>query len=489
MALQMTRAEYEAKYGAPPPVGGGSALGTSLISKQQKPTSNKIADFFGAKGITDLAGAAIAKSKAPAEQKGFVEFPTKRAVLGSAIQTGANFLPGVGVGAKLGTKVATGLATGYAFDVGSKLQDKDKTVGQSLTPGIGTAVGGALPVGGAVVGASSKIVGRLLKGLGSGLSGVSTETIENIVKNPKIAQQATEKLAQNGNAKVLEENAKTIVNGIANVRKQARGSYGEAMQQLKKEDIDPKKFRAGIQPVLDKFGVSSKGKERLFDKVEFSDQKNLNKASKIIDKLSESDLDGLSVRRLIDTIEDSKYKTTGSDVERLSFNAFLKDLGEGISNAVNQSTDKLQEANKAFSGDMQLVETVQNIFGKVNFKNLPEVVKASQKLESLFAQKGLAPEVVDDFLKRIGISPDDFRTGEAVRQISNKSTGANTKGLSIGEITQGITSSIITPQMVRDISTATGLGKDKMGPFIQSLQLMKPAVRSVILNSLLQSRE
>ena len=100
---------------------------------------------------------------------------------------------------------------------------------------------------------------------------------------------------------------------------------------------------------------------------------------------------------------------------------------------------------------MQLVEAVEDIFGKVDYKNLSEVVNASKKLETLFAQKGLAPDVVDDFLKRIGISSADFRTTEAVRQITDKTTQANTKGLSVGELMQQITSSVITPQLVRDV--------------------------------------
>src|SRR3990167_5916905 len=226
---------------------------TSQVSPQQKiPLSNKIANFFGAKGITEQFGADIARAKAPEAEKGFVEYPKMKEVVGSAIQTGANLLPGAGIGAGLARKTAVGLGTGYAFDVGSKLQTGQE---KPLVPGIGTAVGGALPVVGAGIGYAGRVIGRLFKGLGSGLSGVSTETINKIVTNPKAAQVATEKISKTGNAKVLEENARQIMSGITNIKSQARKAYGEGLESLASTDIKPQIFRENTQSFLDKYGV------------------------------------------------------------------------------------------------------------------------------------------------------------------------------------------------------------------------------------------
>lgn len=186
-----------------------------------------------------------------------------------------------------------------------------------------------------------------------------------------------------------------------------------------------------------------------------------------------------------DDIESAAYKVATSD-ERLSFNAFVKDLAGSLKESISHSTEKLDEINRAFSQDMQLAEATQNIFGKVNFKNLPEVVRASQKLEGLFNQKGLAPDVVDQFLTRIGIPPSNFRTSEAVRQISNKTSGGNSVGLSLGEITQEITSAVVTPQMVKNLSIVTGLAKETLMPFLQK---MKPAARNVLIQALLQMNQ
>lgn len=93
---------------------------------------------------------------------------TNREVVGSALQLGALAIPGVGENASIGAnllgetggriaaKSLAGAATGYAFDVANNLQNKDKSVGQSFIPGIGTAVGAALPVVSALIGKATK---------------------------------------------------------------------------------------------------------------------------------------------------------------------------------------------------------------------------------------------------------------------------------------------------------------------------------------------
>lgn len=473
-----------------------TVLGNSEASlpkeKEKKSTGQKILDagtavtnFLGGKAIQETFGAEIAKARAKPEDRQFITQPGVKETIGSGLQLGANFIPGAGTGANLATKIAIGAGAGYAFDVGSKMQ-QDKTLGETVTPGIGTAVGGVLPVAGAVVKIGKNIVTRLFKGLGAGLSGVPTETIERIVSNPKLAQQASDKIAKTGNSKVLEENARTIINGVSKVRQEARSAYGKAVSELKATDIDPKVFRKTIGTTLDKIGSVVKNGERILKNAEFDNPIMLKKANTAINKLSKTELNGLSLNKLQNEIDNLAFKTTGDDAQRLSFNAFVRDLSDSVKSSINQSTNKLKDINKAFSTDMQLTETIEDIFGNVNFKNLPEVVKASQKLENVFSQKGLAPDVVDTFLERIGVSAKDFKTTEAVRQISNKTTGVNAKGLSIGEITQQATSAVITPTMVKNIAIATGLAEQKVVPF---LNLLKPVARNTVIQALLQGNQ
>lgn len=478
----MTRAEYQAKYGASPDASIAPEP-TKTLGQKVMGAAQGISNFVGAKGITDQFGASIARATLPKNLKNNVEEPGLKKVLGSAVQTGSMLIPGVGAGARLATKVGAGAATGYGLDVGSKLQS-NKSVGDSLTPGVGTAIGAALPVAGAaVVRPATKILGRLFKGLGSGVSGVSTKTLDQILDNPQVAKKATQRLEQTGNNAVLEKNSKAIVNGIAKIRQEARGSFGQGLEKLSETDINPSLFREQTQSVLDKFGVVGGKSGRKLTGVEFDSPKLMKKASELINKLSNAKLDGKSLRKLSNDFDSAAFKTTGSDAERLSFNAFVKDLSSALQEAISKSTGKLGEINQKFSRDMQLVETMEDVFGSVNFKNLPEVVKASQKLESLFTQKGLAPQEIDNFLSRIGIGADDFKTSEAVRQITNREPrGLNTPGMTFGEITQAATGSIISPQMVRDLTIATGMAKEKLIPFLRG---MSSSARKIVISALL----
>lgn len=487
----MTQAQFQQKYGREP-----SHVAAVPPVQQAQPKSlmdtvgdaaQGVSNFIGAKGLTDLAGSQIAKLGLAAtgnmDAATRVEEPTMKQVLGSTLQTGANFIPGAG-GAGLAARVGAGAATGYAMDVGSKLQNNEA---DPLTPGIATGVAGSLPIVGAgLVKPTTAIIGRLLKGVGSGLSGVSGKTIDQIVSNPQSAIKASQTLAKNGNDALLEKNARTIVNGISKVRQDARQAFGNALGSLKSTDINPQAFRQAIQPTLDKFGSTMQGGQRTLSNVEFSDPKNIQRASDLVDRLNilpKGKMDGATLRKLADDIENSKFKIATSD-ERLSFNHFADELSGSVKDAINGSTDKLQEMNQKYSKDMGLAETMQNVFGKVKFKNLPEVVKASQQLETLFAKKGLAPHEIDNFLTRIGVHPADFKTSEAVRQIGNKSEGANSIGLSPGELSREATSAIVSPELVKNLSIASGVAKETLEPLLRSL---KTPTRNAVVQLLLKA--
>lgn len=399
--------------------------------------------------------------------------------LGKGIEQIAEFaIPGSAVskatkGASLVSKIGSrALTSGTVASVQAGEVGKDAL--------IAGAVETALPIAGKVLSPATKIVSRLFKGLGSGLSGVGTDTIDQIVKNPKTASATVKGLTTGGNATILKKNAETVINGVAGIKKEARKAFGEGLESLQQTDIDNKVFRESTQGVLDKYGSVLKNGKRQLSNIEFDDPKNISKANELIKKLQGAKLDGKSLRKLIDDIENSAYKIATTD-ERLSFNAFVKDLAGSLKSGISKSTSKLDDINKAFSTDMQLAESIEKIFGKVKFQNASEINKVSQQLESLFSKKGLSPEYIDNFLNRIGIKPDDFKTTEAVRQISNKGTGANTKGLSLGELTQQVTSSVITPKLVRDIAIYTGKSEKVIKTLLENTA---PAMRATLIESL-----
>lgn len=423
-------------------------------------------------------------------------------VLGSAAQTAANFIPlektanlatkgatKLGAGkalAKVAGKVVAGAGTGYALDVGTGLQNENKTTAESLKPGVGTIVGASLPVAGLL--ARKLIVeplGRISKGIASGLSGTSANTLDEIINNPEKAKEISSTLATKGSDVVLQDQVNQYMSGVSKIRKEASTAFGEGVEKLAETDIKPTVFRSNVQNFLENNGISLENGQRSFGNVEFSDPSNIQKASSLIDKLHSAELNGKSLRKLVDEISNSAYKTATTD-ERISYNLFVKDLASAVRTAITDSTDKLGEINAQYSKDIGLADAIQNIYGDVKFKNAEEINKIAKKIEKQNLT-GLDEKTVNDFFDRIGKSSKDFKTTSATREISNKALQRNPEGLNVSEIVRSITAGVITPKLVRDISVLVGKTQPEIKKILNSSgsELAKKA----LLNSLANLRK
>jgi hypothetical protein len=308
--------------------------------------------------------------------------------------------------------------------------------------------------------------GRLLKAFASGFGGISSDGLEAILENPQAARIAAQQVDNAGFRKTLEKNVKTIVDGISQIRRDSRAAYSEGLDALASTDIKPAQFRTAISSVLDSVGSVVENGKRVIQRVDFDDPKNIQRANNLIDRLSNTELDGKSLRKLIDDIESSAYKIATSD-ERRAFNSFVRQLSSGVRKAIDAGTDKLKEINAAYSTETQLVEAIQRELGRVKFKSLSEAVATSKKLEGLFSKSGLAPDVVDDFLTRIGVEPTAFRASEGVRQLTDAPFPANAPGGTISEVLRGITSALITPEFIRDTAINVGVADDVVRKVIE----------------------
>lgn len=346
--------------------------------------------------------------------------------------------------------------------------------------GVAAGLEVALPVAGKlVVQPIKRLLGRVLKGTGVALSGASGTQLDNIINNTDDAIKAGKELKAKGSDALLEQNVKTIFNGATKIRKDAGSAYAKGLDALEQTDIKPEIFRARTQGVLDNYQVSLDGGERVLQNVEFTDPKNLQKASNLIDKLANVELNGKALRKLSNEIDTSAFKTTGTDAERLSYNQFIQDLSKSVKGAIDDSTPKLKEINKAYSQEVQLVDAIEKELGNIDFKNLSEVVAASKKLEGLFNKSGLAPKVIDDFLTKIGAG--NLKTSEAVRQISTKELTSNTIGTQPLEVLRNISSAIVTPKMVKNIALVMKISDTKVS---QLLKKLDPTARAILIKTL-----
>lgn len=427
-----------------------------------KKTALQVAGSIGesAMGLATLGGTAAAR--------GGLKLASKGVPLVSKLKTGAKV-------------IGQGAATG-----GTSAAAEGTDIGRGILTG--SAISAGLPVVGKVAKLAGKVTGRIGKGVGSALSGASQSQMNAVLDSPQAAQKAKKLIDNLGADNVLEDKVKKIVGGVSKIRQDARSSFGNALESLSKEDITPKVFRQNIQPTLDKYGSEIVDGERFLRNVEFDEPKNIKKASELIDKVQNAKTDGVSLRKLADDIENARYKTATGD-ERLSFNAFAKELSDSVKNAINKSTDKLENANANFSSEMQLAEATEKILGKVNYKNKSELNTVARKLEGLFNKEGLDPKTVDDFLTRIGLDPVEFRAGEAVRQMSGITQGANTPGLNPVEMIRGLTTAIITPKDVTNVLIKAGYANEqakKLGPILSRLT---PAIRMELIRMIQPSGE
>ncbi len=430
-------------------------------------------------------------------QRGLDRFaPTAKEALGTTISAAATVAP---VGAFRGvSKVQKALTVGResirgaGFAAGGALaEDRIPTAGDVAT---GAAIGAAVPVvGGALGTVTRKVLGtssNILKRLAGGL-GVS---FEDIATNPEVAQKTAQSFLTGEKTVqiVLKDTAQIFLKGVQTFRQKLRNDFGKAISSLSAEDISPSIFRKNLQGVFDKFGISvdKKTGERVFNNVEFFEQRNLNKASSLIEDLSTTKLDGLSLRRVMNRISEARFKIATTD-ERLSFNAFIKELETGVRTAISESTNKLGEINKVFSEGMQIVEVMEQEFGKVKFTNLKELNTFSKKLEGLLKKKGIAPEVIDDFLIRIGEDPTAIRATEAVRGAFASEPTAEAAGLTFFEVVRQITAGILTPQDITRISIQiarlSNTTEKVAKPVIEALAKLKPIERIAIIRAFVQS--
>lgn len=333
----------------------------------------------------------------------FLRRVVPRAVSSGTVATLQEGKVGAGTGIAVGAEIVLPGVGKLLSGVFKKLG----TIGSRLLKGFGADIDTIRNNPQAILNNLKKLKGADKEALDKVLT-KETNIVQSQIKSlQKTVGEQTTKLQEKARP-ILEKTATKIQNGIFEIRQNARDLYGEGLGKLKSIDINPTKFRASIQLFLDDIGSFVEGDTRILKNVEFSDPINMKKASGLIDDLTNTKLDGLSLRKLLDKAKKLRYKTATSD-ERLSFNAFISEFEKSIKNTISSATNKLDDINAAFSKDMQLVETIENIFGKQKFKSRGERLKIAEKLKKALEKTSLTKSEIDDFFAKIKVNPDNIR--------------------------------------------------------------------------------
>ena len=219
----------------------GEAIGTGVARRDVESGKNDIelADYssLSPQAIERLRakGVPITEEEQRAEIAQGIKGPSGKEIAGDAVQIGLNFVGGGAAkglkGVSLAKKVATGAAVGYGYDVSTGLKEGN-SVGESLVPGVGSIVGGAIPLVGAGLNAAGKATSKLANKTVDKLTPDSASIMDRVArlkptdatKFKKLAGKSHgEYLRETGNfgtpEKIIENEAKKFAKSIKSVDK------------------------------------------------------------------------------------------------------------------------------------------------------------------------------------------------------------------------------------------------------------------------------
>ena len=400
---------------------------------------------------------------------------TDKGVIGSAIQLGANAIPTEALGGIAGNalkpvlgaasplvgKGLAGAATGYAMDVGNQLQNPNKTTGEALIPGLGTAVGGAIPFAGALVGTLAKHIAGFNAGTGAAV-------IQQAVDNPDAVSQAVNKYATTPEAKqTLVDKAKAAISSFIQDK---QNEYGNSLNQMGGRAVT---LTPGEPTVIDSFEKNvAKFGGSISDDGELSfanstltqtDQNNLKQAFDTIQNWTDETPKGLDgLRQAIGNHMD-EFSLSGNDRANVVLGAVQGDLKDMLSAKVPGYSDMLANYSAKSKVTQDIVKELQ-IGGTAKASTqLNNVMRIFQKdpalqtkLEKVMGQQGatdflneISGAILSDWLPQGKLMP--FLKGAAEFGSLGQGLAGATTGL-VGATTLGS----MSPRIVGNASIAAG---------------------------------
>ena len=378
---------------------------------------------------------------------------------------------GLGVVSRIGARAVTS---------GTVATAQEGEVGRGTGIAAGVEVG--LPVAGKLLSPAVSLIKRLLKGIGGGLSGMSSGQLEATLATPKTSRAFVKQIRDSGGSTFLRKEATTIVKGIKDVGKEASDDFGKALDALPEVAQKPlglQGLKAKLTTSLREFGVEVSPKKATFNFTESpvvdSEEKVLTKVFTLINNWKDVTPKGLNNL----AVKIGRFEKASSNVQ---LNTVIGGLKKNVRNYLGERVPAAKAMVDKFSKEQELLDEIQVVFGKEKFGSGVDILKVSKRLEGLFTEKGLSDDVITKFLERIGADPVKFRAGEAVRQIGELASTANTVGTSPFEIIRSITAAIVPPKAVRAIAIQLGIAENVVKEITTKLS---PATRGALIRDIL----
>lgn len=317
--------------------------------------------------------------------------PSFKQIAGDALQAGLTVgTMAVGGPASFAGKVGVGAATGYGFDVASKLQDKDKGIGEAFVPGVGTAVGAALPI----AGAGLKVGARAVKNIASYLSGVPKEAIEEAFKRPEGVKNAINSFVKNDDDKMrIVDNAKK---GLQQIAKKRGASYASSLKDIEKTTDMTKLSTAGLKKqvidTLTDFKLLGENGKLDFTRSKFPSAQNsqLKELLQRISKWKDATPTGLNdLKQII-----AGYRKGGADTK--AFDKIIGTLKENVGSYLDKTNPAIGRMNQAYRKESELIDQISK---ELSLGEGKSATTALNKLTSIFNRNS---EFKERLVKQLG---------------------------------------------------------------------------------------
>ncbi len=287
---------------------------------------------------------------------------------------------------------AAGAATGYAFDQGQQMSQGKTPSGM---PGLGTAVGGALPV-------ASGFGGALLKHLTGFTSGAGSNVVQQAFENPGAVQKAINEYATTPEAKqTLVDRMKA---GISSFLQDRSEQYGQTLGQLPKNgDVQPwVDTLDSFTKNINKFGgqVTPEGLQFTDTTLTKADQTNLQQAYDVINGWKDTSTAGMDkMRQAVGNLMDD-FKLSGND----RANGVLSNVVNDLKTSVNSSAPGYNDMLSTYGKQTQLARDVMKEL------NLGSNARPSTQLNTIMGLLNKDPKVVEKVQNIMGEKSDQFMT-------------------------------------------------------------------------------
>lgn len=366
---------------------------------------------------------------------------------------------------KLAGNVASGVAGGYGVDVGANLAS-GKTGGEALKPGVGTALGGAIPGVPAVLGAGARAVGESL-GVSTGTGyGVIKEALQASSAGGERAKAFTEALRGRTAPDKIVEEARSALSDVVKNRSKA---YTEGLDTLK---TSTKQF--DTTPVAEKFNSLLEDSGVSFSKKGVPDfsrspglgryERDLTQMSKVIADWGKKkgDLTITGIDKLKQTIDEFRYGT--QDARR--FDRFVTALRNETKALGKNEPGYL----KMVSGYEESTGLIKEIARGLSLGNASQTDTAFRKLSSVLRTNNeFRKELIDELNKASGGYLTSSIAGQQLSEALPRGLARQIEGFgALGAVATGGKPVILTllklaafgsPRIVGEMVNALGISK------------------------------